>query len=530
MKYWPLALCAVFNPLLCYASDLERAYTAQALGVIFIYLAFCGWIIWQHKKKNALNRQADQADTSMRNSNSLLVAYASQTGNAELIARKTAESLKTSSLLVETLALSAVDAATLRDFNRALFIVSTTGEGDAPDNAANFQQTLMLGNIDLSHLQYGLLALGDSSYTFFCGFGHTLDAWLQRTHALPLFDLIEVDHLDDGALRHWQYQLGLLAHNTEMPDWESPVYQPWTLVARSQLNQGSAGAPVFHLKLAAQQQDMHWQAGDIAEIGPRNSPQAVAQFLKRLALDGTLPVHSGDTTFAHALLEKLLPHDEASWKALSGLDAESILPALKNLPHREYSIASIPQDQHLELLIRQTHYADGRPGIGSGWLTQHAAVGGEVALRIRENSAFHPPAQNIPLILIGNGTGIAGLRAHLKARIASGHLQNMLIFGERNAEHDFYFKDELQSWLAQGSLTKLATAFSRDQAKKTYVQNVVRSLAEEIRNWVSDGAAIYVCGSANGMAPAVHSQLLEILGEHTVTNLAASGRYRRDVY
>jgi sulfite reductase (NADPH) flavoprotein alpha-component len=506
MKHWPLALYAVFNPLLCYASDFERAYTAQALGVIFIYLAFCGWIIWQHKKKNALNRQSDQADTSMRNSNSLLVAYASQTGNAELIARKTAESLKNSSLLVETLALSAVDAATLRDFNRALFIVSTTGEGDAPDNAANFQQTHMLGNIDLSHLQYGLLALGDSSYTFFCGFGHTLDAWLQRTHALPLFDLIEVDHLDDGALRHWQYQLGLLAHNTEMPDWETPVYQSWTLVARSQLNQGSAGAPVFHLKLAAQQQDMHWQAGDIAEIGPSNSPQAVAQFLKRLALDGTLPVHSGDTTFAQALLEKLLPHDEASWKALSGLDL------------------------HLELLVRQTHYADGRPGIGSGWLTQHAAVGGEIALRIRENSAFHPPAQKIPLILIGNGTGIAGLRAHLKTRIASGHQQNMLIFGERNAEHDFYFKDELQSWLEQGSLTKLATAFSRDQAKKTYVQDIVRSLAEEIKNWVHNGAAIYVCGSATGMAPAVHSQLLEILGEHTVTNLAASGRYRRDVY
>lgn len=530
MKYLPLALCALLNPVHAFASDFERAYTAKAIGVIFLYLIFCGWIIWRHRKKNALNRQSDQADTRLRHSDSILVAYASQTGNAELIARKTAESLKTAALSVETLPLSAIDAATLQAFSRILFVVSTTGEGDAPGNAADFHQTLMQSDINLSHLQYGILALGDSSYTFFCGFGHGLDALLQRTHALPLFDLIEVDHLDDGALRHWQYQLGQLAHNTEMPDWETPVYQSWTLIARSQVNDGSAGAPVFHLKLSTEKKNMQWQAGDIAEIGPRNSQDAVSRFLKRFALDGAAPVSDGSTTLAQALLEKLLPHDENSWKTYTGMDAEGILLALKNLPHREYSIASIPQDDQLELLIRQTRYADGRLGIGSGWLTQYATVGDEIALRIRENSAFHPPAQNIPLILIGNGTGIAGLRAHLKARIASGQLQNMLIFGERNEKHDFYFRDELHQWLEQGSLTKLATAFSRDQAEKNYVQDVVRSLADEIKAWVNAGTAIYVCGSATGMAPAAHNQLQQILGDHTLANLTAAGRYRRDVY
>lgn len=530
MRYWPFALCALLNPVLCHASGLERAYTVKALGVVLVYLLFCCLIIWRHKKRMAVNLQADLADASLRDGNSLLVAYASQSGNAELIARKTAESLKSSALSVETLALSAVDPATLQDFKRVLFIVSTTGEGDAPDNAADFQQSLMQSDLDLRHLHYGILALGDSSYTFFCGFGHALDAWLQRTHALPLFDLIEVDHLDDGALRHWQYQLGVLADNTEMPDWETPVYQPWTLTARANVNHGSTGAPVFHLKLSTEKKAMQWQAGDIAEVGPRNSPEAVNGFLTRLALDGSLPVNDGSTTLAQALLEKLLPHEEAGWEAFSGLDAEGILHALKNLPHREYSIASIPQDQHLELLVRQTHYADGRLGIGSGWLTAHAAVGGQIALRIRENSAFHPPAQNIPLILIGNGTGIAGLRAHLKARIANGHQQNMLIFGERNAEYDFYFKDELSQWLAQGSLTRLSTAFSRDQAEKNYVQDVVKSLSEEIKQWVHEGAAIYICGSASGMAPAVHNQLQQTLGDYTMANLTAAGRYRRDVY
>ena len=502
-------------------------HTLQALGIIFLYLLFCVWIFRRHHKKNTALATTQTTDGS-RDHNSLLVAYASQTGNAEAIARKTAESLNAAGLETEILPLSAVKANTLQAFNRILFVVSTTGEGDAPNNAEAFQQKVMQSDLSLSHLQYAILALGDSGYTFFCGFGHTLDAWLQQVHAMPLFDLIEVDHLDDGALRHWQYQLGLLAHNTEMPDWETPAYQPWTLISRTVLNAGSTGAPVFHLSLSAQAGAMQWQAGDIAEIGPRNSPQAVAQFLATLALDGSTPVNAEGLTLQDALLDKLLPHDEM--QSLSGLKAATLVQTLKQLPHREYSIASIPQDQQLELLVRQTHYPDGRLGIGSGWLTSHAAIGSAIALRIRENSAFHAPAGNIPLILIGNGTGIAGLRAHLKARIAQGHYQNMLIFGERNASHDFYFAEELQQWQAQGVLTTLATAFSRDQAERIYVQDKVKALTEEIRQWVAQGAAIYVCGSASGMAPAVHHQLQEILGDATMATLTASARYRRDVY
>lgn len=504
-------------------------YTSKALGIIFLYLLFCTWIFWRHQKKNMASGTG-QADNHLRDHNSLLVAYASQTGHAEALARKTAESLQSAGVDTEILPLSAVEAATLQTFNRILFVASTTGEGDAPNNAADFQQSVMQSDIKLPHLQYGILALGDSGYSFFCGFGHALDAWLQHAHAMPLFDLIEVDHLDDGALRHWQYQLGLLAHNTEMPDWEAPAYQPWSLTARILANPGSAGAPVFHLTLSAQPSVMQWQAGDIAEVGPRNSPQTVAQFLATLPLDGNVPVNGEGLPLKEALLDKLLPHDEADWKMLSGLDAATIVQTLKRLPHREYSIASIPQDQQLELLVRQTHYPDGRLGIGSGWLTSYADIGNEVALRIRENSAFHAPATDIPLILIGNGTGIAGLRAHLKARIAQGHHRNMLIFGERNAAHDFYFQEELRQWQAQGVLTTLVTAFSRDQAERVYVQDKVKSLAGEIRQWVQQGAAIYVCGSASGMAPAVHQQLLEILGDAAMATLTATARYRRDVY
>lgn len=532
MKYLLAGLSLLIaNP--SYAGGMGMTHTVNAIIVAALYLIFCGWIISQYKKRtaqNLLEKNQVNVDANLRDGNSMLVAYASQTGNAEQLAQKTAVSLKAAGLTVEIHSLSAINIEMLQKFTRVLFVVSTSGEGDAPDNARDFLSKVMHKDANFPNLKYGILALGDASYTHFCGFGHTLDAWLQHRHAMPLFDMVEVDRNDDGALRHWQYQLGVMANNTEMADWKTPDYQQWKLIRRTQLNLGSVGAPVYHLSLSTQTKNMHWQAGDIAEVGPRNSPKSVEIFLNYLQLDGSVKVKCESITLAEALLNKLLPHDEASFLALANMDSEAILLTLKTLPHREYSIASTPQDGRLELLIRQTRYADGRLGIGSGWLTEYSAINSDIALRIRENTAFHPPPADIPLILIGNGTGIAGLRAHLKARAALGQGNNWLIFGERNAEYDFYFKNELYDWRDQGLLTRLETAFSRDQVNCIYVQNIVKLSASDITKWIKAGAAIYVCGSASGMAPAVHSELLEILGEETLSILTASGRYRRDVY
>lgn len=527
MKYWLISLSLLITQP-CYATSTGLTHRTNAALVLMVYIIFCAWIFWRHYKKIALNQT--NSGVHLRDDTSVLVAYASQTGNAEELAKKTADSLITAGLTVEVHALAMIDNEMLLAFNRALFVVSTTGEGDAPNNAHAFLTKVMHSETKLPHLHYAVLALGDSSYQHFCGFGHTLEAWLQQTHATPLFDMVEVDRNDDGALRHWQYQLGVMAQNTEMADWQTPAYQRWQLISRTQLNKGSHGAPVYHLSLSSQKKNMRWQAGDIAEIGPRNSPQAVQEFLKHLNLDGATKLESGNSTLREALQHKLLPHDDIGFNALNTLNVDAIVLALKTLPHREYSIASIPQDGVLELLIRQTRYADGRLGIGSGWLTEFAAIKSDIALRIRENSAFHLPATAIPLILIGNGTGIAGLRAHLKARVLAGCANNWLIFGERNASYDYYFENELLSWQQQGYIKKLETAFSRDQTARIYVQDIVRSGASEIVTWVEAGAAIYVCGSASGMAPAVHAELLNILGEERLATLTASARYRRDVY
>jgi sulfite reductase (NADPH) flavoprotein alpha-component len=439
-------------------------------GIALLYFAFAAYFlrsIWRRKVSTAIEPRTT------------LVAFASQTGFAQQLATQTAQSLQTTGNPIRVASIADLDGADLANSERALFIVSTTGEGDAPDPAAAFVRRVLTREAPLTKLRYGLLALGDREYDNFCAFGHQLDSWLRRQGAQSLFDVIEVDNGDDGALRHWQHNLSLAFDAPDLPDWETPTYERWQLVERRLLNPGSAGDPCFHLALKPSDHAARsWSAGDIAEIDPFNS--------------------------------------QANGK--------------QRHPHREYSIASMPEDGALHLLVRQMRRPGGELGLGNGWLTHHAAPGSEILLRTRSNPNFHLPAHDAPLILIGNGTGIAGLRALLKARIARGQHRNWLLFGERNAAHDCFYCEDLNRWETAGSLTKLDLVFSRDQAERRYVQHRLAECAAELRTWIDDGAHVYVCGSLEGMAPGIHAVLVETLGAGAVERLTAEGRYRRDVY
>ncbi len=169
---------------------------------------------------------------------------------------------------------------------------------------------------------------------------------------------------------------------------------------------------------------------------------------------------------------------------------------------RSYSIASIPQDGRLHLLVRQTWRDDGTPGQASHWLTTGLDVGATLTLQLRAHPGFRLEGNaQRPLILIGNGTGLAGLRAHLRTRAALGQHANWLIAGERQAAHDQLYGAELHAWHATGHLQHLDWAFSRDGDAKTYVQDRLHQHANRLREWVQTrGAALYVCGSLHGMA------------------------------
>lgn len=416
---------------------------------------------------------------------------------------------------------------TLRQHRNILFIVSTFGEGEPPDNGSRFLPRVK--NLDLSHLNYGVLALGDRAYRHYCGFGHAVNLALHSAGATPRFDMVEVDKGDPAALRHWQYYLGQLSGQPLFHDWQSASYEPWLLRRRECLNPGSPGAPVFFLQLVPPNNQSEWQAGDIAEVGPCNSFARLDNFIARLRpeIDEKHLNH-----LRQNLWRRDLPMDEPAIVKLRPLTDAELFAALPELPHREYSIASMPHFGSLDLLIRQLKNGAGEFGLGSGWLTHFAPEGAEILLRIRRNPDFHPPQPEVPLILIGAGTGMAGLRAHLLGRRQRGARQNWLIFGERTAEHDFFFGREIRELESEGFIQHLDLVFSRDAkaGEPKYVQDLVTRRAERLRSWTAAGAAIYVCGSLQGMAQGVNSALEQILGRELLDQLAEEKRYCRDVY
>lgn len=502
-----------------------------AAAIITAYAAF-GASIWHRVRARSGDDAValhDDADPGSSPGRALLVTYASQTGFAQQVAERTSGTLRGAGMHVQLRALGQVDSELLARSGRALFVVSTTGEGDPPDPALSFVRGVLDARNSLPGLRYAVLALGDRSYRHYCGFGHRLDQYLRQAGATPLFDLVEVDNGDDGALRHWQHHLGVLAGAPELPDWAPAHYRIWRLIERRELNPGSVGAGAWHLALQSDDAtQLQWQAGDIAEVGPRNAPASVDALLAalRLRFDDVV-IRDGER---HALGDLLRRSHLPAADAARGNDAQMLASSLQPLPHREYSIASLPRDGSLHLLVRRMQRPDGTPGLGSAWLCHHVPLGGTVELRIRSNANFHPPPAARPMILIGNGTGIAGLRAHLKARIAAGARRNWLLFGERNAERDFFYREEIEAWCEAGWIERLDLVFSRDGGACRYVQDALRRDPVAVNSWVGDDAVVYVCGSLQGMAPGVDAALRDILGGTRIDAMLAEGAYRRDVY
>jgi len=525
-----LALAVSFVALgIWHARELVWTWPGErrVLAAFLCVLGWCGFVALVAWRRRTISVQG-LADTASGTGPSTILAYASQTGFAEELARQTAQSLQSASTRVRLCELGEVDRAMLAGAERVLFIVSTTGEGDAPDAAARFVQQTMSQSLDLSRVHFGLLALGDSDYADFCGFGRRLEHWLRTSGAQALFDPVEVDNGDPSALRHWQHHLSLLTGALDMPDWQRPHYRRWQLVERIQVNPGSLGEPCFHLALRSLEGDATWQAGDLVEVGPQHAAGDVLRWLGQTSLDGDAVVVSDGSELP---LGRLLARSQLPPVAdVTGASPQAVADSLQPLPHREYSIASVPADGAIHLLVRQMRREGGQLGLGSAWLTIHAPLETDIAVRIRSHTHFHVPADDRPMLLIGNGTGMAGLRALLKARVAAGHRRNWLVFGERQPEHDYHYRDEIERWHTQGMIEQLDLAWSRATHERVYVQDRLRQSAASLRAWVDAGAAIYVCGSLAGMAPGVEAALVDVLGADTVERLRMDGRYRRDVY
>lgn len=392
-----------------------------------------------------------------------LVPYASQTGQAEEIARETMASLVAGGCEVQVLSTDKVSLVQLKAAKHILCVISTTGEGAAPDEALRFEKTLMRETPDLSGRRVAVLALGDRKYHQFCAFGHRVFNWLVSCGVEVVAPAVEVDDLDAASLKKWHDLLaGLGGQETVHAD----AGLPWRLEMRTRLNpQGSH--PLYHLGFTGQTVD--WQAGDLVEI---------------------------TTPLGH---------------------------------RRDYSIASLPQEGRLDLYVREVRKANGECGGGSGLLIEGLETGGSLPLRVKSHKGFHMPEGDGPLLLIGAGSGLAGLRAHILQAQAQGR-KVWLIYGERHPVNDGTLANEMTAWREAGQLARLDLVFSRpDDGEGQYVQALVTAKASDIPAWLGQAGAILCCGGRD-MGLAVEQALVGALGQVWVDDAKTSGRYRRDLY
>lgn len=503
--------------------------------------AITGWMLYLDRRRQrrateaarAAHGQGVPAAVAGTAADTLLLAYASQAGQAERIALQSATALQQAGLRVAVQSLAQLTPEALRAHRRVLLVASSFGEGEPPDSARRFTRLLeQQGAGTLAGLHYGLLALGDRNYARFCGYGHALDEGLRRAGGAALFPLIEVDNSDAAALARWMQTLATLegaehlALDTPLADAgpEQPC-TPWRLATRECLNPGSEGGPLFELALTTDT-PATWHPGALVEVQARHAAEAVDTWLAAAGLAGTDAVRLAGQpcTLAEALAQSVLPVPP-----LHFTNAQACADTLVPLAPRTYSVASLPQDGALQLLVRQKRHAGGL-GLASGWLTAHAPLGTLVPVRLVANPRFDAAAGDVPCLFIGNGSGLAGLRAHLRERVRAGHRRNWLLFGERHSAHDTLCATEIAGWHANGFLPRLDRVFSRDGGEHRYVQDRLRAAAGELRAWVADGAILYVCGSAQGMGSGVDAVLAEVLGADALDALIADGRYRRDVY
>ncbi|MBE7211275.1 MAG: sulfite reductase subunit alpha [Gluconacetobacter diazotrophicus] len=260
-----------------------------------------------------------------------------------------------------------------------------------------------------------------------------------------------------------------------------------------------------------------------------------AALLRRLAEgeDGAEP--------ADADLLDLLEHFPSARPSLGDL-----LQSLPTLKPRLYSIASSPRavPGRVELcvsVVRSERRGRMRNGIASSFLGDRARDHGPVDGFVQRSHFRLPRDPMAPVIMCGPGTGIAPFRAFLQERERSGAKgRTWLFFGDQHEASDFLFRDELRGWLGSGVLSRLDTAFSRDAAKKVYVQDRMLEHAAELWRWFQDGACFYVCGDASRMARDVDNTLRRIAAREGrldedqtrewMAALGRQGRYHRDVY
>ena len=365
---------------------------------------------------------------------------------------------------------------------------------------------------------------------------------------------------------------------------------PWPAVIKNvhNLNQAGSSKVTTHVVIDLEGSDLTYQVGDSLGVYPTNCPELVDSILAAIACDGREPAEGPDgfsgtvrevlltksnlRDVEEELLELLIAtttdgRDKATLQALidgDRLDELDVLDLLNLAPSakpraaaltmtlaalnpRLYSIASSPDAHPGEVHLtvgRAVAEVNGRlrKGVASTMFSDRIQVGDKASVYVHPAHGFTTPSDTAaPMIMVGPGTGIAPFRAFLEDRqVGRATGKNWLFFGEQHAATDFLYESEFAAMQESGLLTKLSTAFSRDQNEKVYVQTRMLEAGRELYEWLEAGAYFFVCGDARRMAKDVDSALREIIAVHGgksaaqakeyVERLQAENRYQRDVY
>ncbi|SDT57202.1 sulfite reductase (NADPH) flavoprotein alpha-component [Bradyrhizobium canariense] len=524
----------------------------------------------------------------------LTILYASESGNARglaIAAGKAAARLGLEPHVVDMANIKVAEAAKTKHL---LVIASTWGEGEPPQRATDFYDSLMAPTAPrFDGVRYAVLALGDRAYASldnFCRTGRSLDARLAELGGMRLADRSDCDADYEVQAGSWiRSRLAELTSSdvqVEVAPYladSKPVGRayPFEAEIREKVNLNGSHSTVctYQITLALDESGILYEPGDSIGILPRNDPELIEEMLNVVGISANPALREAMRTYyditaltvpqieAYARLSgdqalaTLAADEERAAEFLSGgrqlidlltaaprkLNSEQFTGLLRRLQPRLYSIASSSKATpgQVDLLIAAVDYqAYGRrrKGVASMDVAERCRVGDRLRIYLHSNPYFRLPSDpSRSIIMIGPGTGVAPFRAFMQERDATGARgKNWLFFGNQHRADDFLYESEWTALQRRGVLSRLDVAFSRDQPQKIYVQDRMWEARRDLYAWVQEGAAIYVCGNAHGMAPDVNGMLLKIAidqgklddagAQAWLDNLRREARYLRDVY
>ncbi|MDT5000012.1 MAG: sulfite reductase flavoprotein alpha-component, partial [Mycobacterium sp.] len=509
------------------------------------------------------------------------VVWASQTGTAEEFAATCVEQLNGAGIAARPRGAEEVAVADLT--GTLLFVVSTTGDGDPPDNGIALWDALAAAEPgDLDDLRFSVIGFGDSSYADFCGFARKLDARLEYLGAQRIVDRALCEPDFEATAQAWTGRVtAALSDRDPEPVASKPSVQQsysrasplrTTIISNVALCGAGSDKDVRSIGFRLPPGTLEYDAGDALGVWPYNAPESVDEFLELTGLDGSVEIAVGEQTMplAEALHRRLditritpdllrfvherHPADDlraaiddsphfAEWvwgrQTLDLLSSHPVkagldewLDVLRPLAPRLYSISSSPFEDPTQVHITpaivrfESSVGTARQGVCSGHLAG-LELGTEIDIFIQRTKHFRPPQDpDARTIMIGPGTGIAPFRGFLHDRAARGHIgANWLFFGERHEATEYYYRDELDAFAQSGVLTRIDTAFSRDGASKLYVQDRMQEYATDLWKWIADGAYVYVCGDAARMARDVDETLRGIIAQQSGRSAKSAATY-----